>query len=134
MRRLSGPVGGAQALVLRQEGATPRRRQPLRAELASIGQLALHSAALGQLVEAGLLAQSTPMLTLAATPRGRLPGRCRALWSHSARIPRFRQGNRSNGSHRPEIRREIADGGIDERQKGQAGKKEAGPSEKAGVK
>lgn len=126
MRRLSGPLGGAHALDLRQQAATLRGRHPLRAQLPGIGQLAPHSAAFGQLVEAGLLAQPVPVRALAATPRGHPSGRCRALRFHSDRIPRFRQGNRSNGPCRPAIRREIADGGCDERQKSQTSQKEAG--------
>jgi hypothetical protein len=74
-RRLSGPLGGSQALGLGQVATTLRRRHQPRASLPGIGQLALHSATLGQLVEVGLLAKPMPMLTLAAIPRGSLSGR-----------------------------------------------------------
>src|SRR5205809_57851 len=68
------------------------------------------------------------MFSLAATPRGRPLGRCRALWFHSDQIPDLRQDNRSNGPYRLQIRREIGDGGIDERQKSATGQKETSPA------
>jgi hypothetical protein len=68
-RRLSRPLGRSQALHLRQEAVAPRTRHPLRASLPRVGQLAPRPTALGQLLEAGLLAQPVPMLALATIPR-----------------------------------------------------------------
>jgi hypothetical protein len=56
-RRLSRPLGGSQALHLRQEAVAPRTRRQLRASFFRPSQLALRPLALGQLLEAGLLAQ-----------------------------------------------------------------------------
>jgi len=73
-RRLSGSLGGAHALDLRQEAVAPRTGNPVRASLPGIGQVAPHPATLGQLVEAGLLAKPMPVLALAAISCGRLSG------------------------------------------------------------
>ena len=75
VRCFSGALGGSQALGLREQPATLRGDPFSGASLPGIGQLALHPAALRQLLEAGLLAQSVAMLALAAIPRRRPLGR-----------------------------------------------------------
>lgn len=70
-RRRPGQLGSVQALLFRQAGTTLRRRNLLRAVLPSFIQLAPRPATLGELMQAGLLAEPVPMLALAAVPRSR---------------------------------------------------------------
>jgi hypothetical protein len=95
MRRLSRPLGGTQALGLRQKSATPRRRHPSRALLtgivqsrSGIGQPEPRPATIDRLARHRSLAKPAPMLALANNPRGGLAG-CRRPLLHIAQVPQF---------------------------------------------